>query len=116
MFFTSELASNDLDKNQPTEASLTHHVLVCALQELGCLVQSLGTSSAPLVSEPSAGRTLLFVEKDVELKTVGPGIDEEAEVMGREQCLFSPHPLLSSGPICSPCQDLHGSNRGPLYP
>lgn len=38
-----------------SEASLTHHVLVCALHELGCLVQSLGTSSAPLITEPSTG-------------------------------------------------------------
>ena len=44
------------DKTQPPESAITHHVLVCALQELGCLVLSLGTSSAPLVSEPAAGK------------------------------------------------------------
>lgn len=47
--------STDGDKSQSAEASLAHHVLVCALHELGCLVQSLGTSSAPLITEPAAG-------------------------------------------------------------
>jgi HEAT repeat-containing protein 5 len=47
--------TTDGDKSQSAEASLAHHVLVCALHELGCLVQSLGTSSAPLITEPAAG-------------------------------------------------------------
>ena len=39
------------------DVNLTQHVLVCALQELGSLVESLGTSAAPLVSEPSTGES-----------------------------------------------------------
>lgn len=45
----------EVERGQSSEANLAHHVLVCALHELGCLVQSLGTSSAPLITEPSAG-------------------------------------------------------------
>jgi len=47
--------AGETDRGQSSEANLAHHVLVCTLHELGCLVQSLGTSSAPLITEPSAG-------------------------------------------------------------
>jgi len=49
-------AAGEADRGQSSEATFTHHVLVCALHELGCLVHSLGTSSAPLITEPSAGQ------------------------------------------------------------
>ena len=45
-------------KSQSPEAAMSQHVLVCALHELGCLIQSLGTSASSLVSEPSAGKTV----------------------------------------------------------
>jgi len=48
-------ATAEAERGQAPEANLAHHVLVCALHELGCLVQSLGTSSAPLITEPSSG-------------------------------------------------------------
>ena len=51
-------AAAEAERAQSSDASLAHHVLVCALHELGCLVQSLGTSSAPLITEPSAGELL----------------------------------------------------------
>ncbi|ESO02529.1 hypothetical protein HELRODRAFT_155831 [Helobdella robusta] len=38
-----------------TDAPNAHHILICALQELGSLVQGLGTSAATLVVEPSNG-------------------------------------------------------------
>jgi hypothetical protein len=50
--------TTDGDKSQPPEVGLAHHVLVCALHELGCLVQSLGTSSAPLITEPASGNNV----------------------------------------------------------
>ena len=43
----------EIDKNQSQELGASHHVLVCGLQELGSLVQSLGTAATPLVSEPA---------------------------------------------------------------
>lgn len=44
-----------------SETSLQHHVIVCSLHELSCLVQSLGTSAAPLVSEPASGKIQVSV-------------------------------------------------------
>lgn len=46
----------ELDKPSSVDVNLTQHILVCALEELGCLVESLGTSASPLVSEPSTGQ------------------------------------------------------------
>ena len=54
-------STGETERGQSSEANLAHHVLVCALHELGCLVQSLGTSSAPLITEPSAGQFLLLL-------------------------------------------------------
>ena len=45
----------ELDKPGSVDVTLTQHIIVCALEELGCLVESLGTSASPLVSEPSTG-------------------------------------------------------------
>lgn len=44
---TSIVNANELS----IEVISTQHVLVCALQELGCLVRGLGTSSIPMVTE-----------------------------------------------------------------
>jgi len=52
----------EAERGQATEAALAHHVLVCALHELGCLVQSLGTSSAPLITEPSSGMAFVCIQ------------------------------------------------------
>lgn len=43
------------EKAQTAEQSLAHHSLVCVLNELGSSVLNLGTSAAPLISEPSSG-------------------------------------------------------------
>lgn len=49
------MESND-GKFQASEVSASQHVLVCALHELGSLVQRLGSSASPLVAEPAAGK------------------------------------------------------------
>ncbi|XP_013379521.1 HEAT repeat-containing protein 5B-like isoform X2 [Lingula anatina] len=41
--------------NQTIDFTGSQHILVCALHELGSLVQTLGTSASPLVSEPNSG-------------------------------------------------------------
>ncbi|ELK17059.1 HEAT repeat-containing protein 5A [Pteropus alecto] len=38
-----------------TDVAASQHMLVCALQELGNLIHSLGTTGAPLLQDPSAG-------------------------------------------------------------
>ncbi|NXK89235.1 HTR5A protein, partial [Formicarius rufipectus] len=38
-----------------TDITASQHVLVCALQELGSLIQGLGTTAAPLLQDPSTG-------------------------------------------------------------
>ncbi|XP_014676646.1 PREDICTED: HEAT repeat-containing protein 5B-like [Priapulus caudatus] len=43
------------DKDSSVESLASQHVLVCALHELSSIVQHLGTSAGPLVSEPSTG-------------------------------------------------------------
>lgn len=53
-------ASAEGEKGNIPDVNLTQHVLVCALQELGSLVESLGTSASPLVSEPSTGICFFF--------------------------------------------------------
>lgn len=42
-------------KGLGADLSVSQHVLVCALHELGCLVLRLGTSASPLVAEPATG-------------------------------------------------------------
>lgn len=41
------------------DVAASQHILVCALQELGNLIHSLGTTAAPLLQDSSAG--ILFV-------------------------------------------------------
>jgi len=38
-----------------TDATVSQHVLVCALQELGSLIHGLGTTAAPLLQDSSTG-------------------------------------------------------------
>jgi hypothetical protein len=47
-------ASSSSDSSGGSSALLSQHPLVCGLHQLGATVQSLGTSAAPLVSEPAA--------------------------------------------------------------
>lgn len=39
-----------------TDVAASQHMLVCALQELGNLIHSLGTTAAPLLQDSSTGR------------------------------------------------------------
>ncbi|XP_059838165.1 HEAT repeat-containing protein 5B [Hypanus sabinus] len=54
---TVESVMNDAnnDKSGAADVSASQHVMVCALQELGSLVQSLSATAAPLIQEPSIG-------------------------------------------------------------
>jgi len=52
--YTSDVAT-EMGREQQVDVSMTQHALVCALGELGSLVESLNTSASPLVSEPSTG-------------------------------------------------------------
>lgn len=47
--------ANNENKPGNSDASATQHVMVCALQELGSLVQSLNATASPLIQEPSVG-------------------------------------------------------------
>ncbi|XP_067840211.1 HEAT repeat-containing protein 5B isoform X2 [Heptranchias perlo] len=47
-------ANND-NKSGAADVSASQHVMVCALQELGSLVQSLSATASPLLQEPSVG-------------------------------------------------------------
>lgn len=38
------------------DVSASQHVMVCALKELGSLVQSLSATASPLIQEPSVGK------------------------------------------------------------
>ncbi|XP_061141109.1 HEAT repeat-containing protein 5B [Syngnathus typhle] len=53
-----EAVVNDLNGENKTGAadvSASQHVMVCALKELGSLVQSLSATASPLIQEPSIG-------------------------------------------------------------
>lgn len=43
------------NKDNQGETALSQHVIVCALQELGSLLQTLNTMSSQVISDPSAG-------------------------------------------------------------
>lgn len=60
LFFLSEAVVNDLTGENRTgtgDVSASQHVMVCALKELGSLVQSLSATASPLIQEPSVGET-----------------------------------------------------------
>ncbi|XP_041866495.1 HEAT repeat-containing protein 5B isoform X1 [Melanotaenia boesemani] len=48
---------NDISENKAgaSDVSASQHVMVCALKELGSLVQSLSATASPLIQEPSIG-------------------------------------------------------------
>ncbi|XP_057705009.1 HEAT repeat-containing protein 5B [Corythoichthys intestinalis] len=51
-----EAVVNDLNgENKTADVSASQHVMVCALKELGSLVQSLSATASPLIQEPSIG-------------------------------------------------------------
>ena len=55
-----EAVVNDIsgeNKAGAADVSASQHVMVCALKELGSLVQSLSATSSPLIQEPSIGQT-----------------------------------------------------------
>lgn len=59
MFFP-EAVVNDIsgeNKAGAADVSASQHVMVCALKELGSLVQSLSATASPLIQEPSIGET-----------------------------------------------------------
>lgn len=54
-----EAVVNDIsgeNKAGAADVSASQHVMVCALKELGSLVQSLSATASPLIQEPSIGK------------------------------------------------------------
>ncbi|KAM9450231.1 HEAT repeat-containing protein 5B [Clarias gariepinus] len=47
--------SSGENKGTAADVSASQHIMVCALKELGSLVQSLSATAAPLIQEPSIG-------------------------------------------------------------
>lgn len=47
------------NKSGAADVAASQHVMVCALQELGSLVQSLNATASPLIQEASIGVDLL---------------------------------------------------------
>ncbi|CAH2250081.1 HEAT repeat-containing 5B [Pelobates cultripes] len=47
--------TNNENKAGTADVSASQHIMVCALQELGSLVQSLSSTASPLIQEPSIG-------------------------------------------------------------
>ena len=45
------------NKSGAADIAASQHVMVCALQELGSLVQSLSATASPLIQEASIGAT-----------------------------------------------------------
>lgn len=59
MFVVTEAVVSDSggeNKGAAADVSASQHVMVCALKELGSLVQSLSATAAPLIQEPSIGK------------------------------------------------------------
>lgn len=55
-------------KINTTDVTVSQHVLVCALQELGSLIHGLGTTAAPLLQDSSTGTSPeLFCEPEYKL-------------------------------------------------
>lgn len=48
--------ANIENKSGAADVAASQHVMVCALQELGSLVQSLNATASPLIQEPSIGK------------------------------------------------------------
>lgn len=61
-----EAVVNDIsgeNKAGAADVSASQHVMVCALKELGSLVQSLSATASPLIQEPSIGETHKILNK-----------------------------------------------------
>lgn len=59
--YLTEAVVNDANienKSGAADVAASQHVMVCALQELGSLVQSLNATASPLIQEPSTGKGL----------------------------------------------------------
>lgn len=55
-------------KINTTDVTVSQHVLVCALQELGSLIHGLGTTAAPLLQDSNTGTSPeLFCEPEYKL-------------------------------------------------
>lgn len=62
-FVFPEAVVNDTsgeNKSGAADIAASQHVMVCALQELGSLVQSLNATASPLIQEASIGITLIY--------------------------------------------------------
>ncbi|KAJ7403545.1 hypothetical protein WISP_150326 [Willisornis vidua] len=51
--------ANSENKSGAADVAASQHVMVCALQELGSLVQSLNATASPLIQEPSIGPSVV---------------------------------------------------------
>lgn len=51
--------ANNENKVGTADVSASQHVMVCALQELGSLVQSLNSTASPLIQDPSIGNCIV---------------------------------------------------------
>ena len=49
------------NKSGAADIAASQHVMVCALQELGSLVQSLNATASPLIQEASIGRKVTYM-------------------------------------------------------
>lgn len=62
-FVFPEAVVNDTsgeNKSGAADIAASQHVMVCALQELGSLVQSLNATASPLIQEASIGLTFSY--------------------------------------------------------
>lgn len=64
---TEAVVSDSSGENKGTAAdvSASQHVMVCALKELGSLVQSLSATAAPLIQEPSIGKKNYNIDSEL---------------------------------------------------
>lgn len=51
------------NKSGAADIAASQHVMVCALQELGSLVQSLNATASPLIQEASIGMISTYLQK-----------------------------------------------------
>lgn len=84
------------NKGTAADVSASQHVMVCALKELGSLVQSLSATAAPLIQEPSIGKKETEY-RDTALSQAGnPAavihrITSDVRLAGFPHCLGSRH-------------------------
>lgn len=51
------------NKSGAADIAASQHVMVCALQELGSLVQSLNATASPLIQEASIGMMSTYLQE-----------------------------------------------------